>query len=80
MATITAQSPIQLKAQETTYAIEAENLNIYYGSFHAVKNVTLRFPARKITALIGPSGCGKRTVLRAFNRMNDFIKGARITG
>ncbi len=62
------------------YALEAEDLNIYYGLFHAVKNVTLRFPARKITALIGPSGCGKSTVLRAFNRMNDFIKGARITG
>ncbi len=77
-ATLTASGPhaIQTKA----YALEAEDLNIYYGNFHAVKNVTLRFPANKITALIGPSGCGKSSVLRAFNRMNDFIKGARTTG
>ncbi len=74
------QSQTMLSTPVERYALEAEDLNIYYGTFHAVKNVTLRFPARKITALIGPSGCGKSTVLRAFNRMNDFIKDARISG
>lgn len=55
------------------YAIEGNNLNIYYGDFRAVKNVSLKFKSRQITALIGPSGCGKSTVLRAFNRMNDLV-------
>lgn len=62
------------------YAIEARLLNIYYGSFRAVKDIDLQFPSRKITALIGPSGCGKSTVLRAFNRMNDLIPIARAEG
>lgn len=56
-----------------TYAVEARNLSIYYGSFRAVKDVNLKFNENKITALIGPSGCGKSTVLRSFNRMNDLI-------
>jgi phosphate transport system ATP-binding protein len=55
------------------YAIEAKNVNIYYGDFRAVKEVNLQFEPRAITALIGPSGCGKSTVLRAFNRMNDLV-------
>jgi phosphate transport system ATP-binding protein len=62
------------------YAIEARNLNVYYGSFQAVRNVNLKVEPRKITALIGPSGCGKSTVLRAFNRMNDLIPVARTEG
>ena len=62
------------------YAIEAQDLSIYYGSFRAVKNINLRFPTHKITALIGPSGCGKSTVLRAFNRMNDLIPISRAEG
>lgn len=61
-------------------AIEARNLNIYYGKFHAVKEVDLQIRPRSITALIGPSGCGKSTVLRAFNRMNDLIPIARTEG
>jgi phosphate transport system ATP-binding protein len=60
--------------------ITAKNLNIYYGDFHAVRDVDLPIAARKITAMIGPSGCGKSTVLRCFNRMNDLIPSARITG
>lgn len=60
-------------SQNGKYAIEASNLNIYYGHFRAVKDVNLQFQTRKITALIGPSGCGKSTVLRSFNRMNDLI-------
>lgn len=62
------------------YAIEAHNLNIFYGNFQAVKNVDLEFERNKITAIIGPSGCGKSTVIRAFNRMNDFILTARVEG
>jgi len=62
------------------FAIEAQALNIYYGSFRAVKDIDLRFSTHKITALIGPSGCGKSTVLRAFNRMNDLIPTSRTEG
>lgn len=62
------------------YAITTHDLDIYYGNFRAVKGVNLNFEQHKITAIIGPSGCGKSTVLRCFNRMNDFIPGARIDG
>lgn len=62
------------------YAVEARNMHVYYGSFLAVKDVSLQFPNHKITALIGPSGCGKSTVLRSFNRMNDLVASARVAG
>src|SRR3712207_4919242 len=55
-------------------------LNVFYGDFHAVHDVTLDFGKHEITALIGPSGCGKSTVLRCLNRMNDLIPGARVEG
>ncbi len=61
-------------------AIETNDLSVYYGGFRAVKQVNLPVIRQKITAIIGPSGCGKSTVLRTFNRMNDFIKSARIEG
>lgn len=60
--------------------IELKNLSVFYGDFHAVKDVTLSIPERAITAFIGPSGCGKSTVLRAINRMNDLIPSARVEG
>jgi phosphate transport system ATP-binding protein len=60
--------------------IDVEDLNVYYGNFHAVKDVTLPVRQNEITALIGPSGCGKSTVLRCFNRMNDLIETARVEG
>jgi phosphate transport system ATP-binding protein len=60
--------------------IEANDLNVYYGDFHAVHDVNLAFGKNEITALIGPSGCGKSTVLRCLNRMNDLVHGARVTG
>ena len=60
--------------------LQVSNLNAYYGSFHAVRNVTLTMSPRSITAFIGPSGCGKSTVLRALNRMHEAIPGARIEG
>ena len=63
-----------------TCAIEAQGLNVFYGSFQAVNDINLQIEPRQITALIGPSGCGKSTVLRAFNRMNDLIDVARTEG
>jgi phosphate transport system ATP-binding protein len=61
-------------------AISANDLNIFYGNFRAVRDVNLQIAKRRITAMIGPSGCGKSTVLRAFNRMNDLIPSARVEG
>jgi phosphate transport system ATP-binding protein len=60
--------------------IETTDLNLYYGSFRALTDVSLQVPARNVTAIIGPSGCGKSTLLRCFNRMNDLIESTRVTG
>lgn len=60
--------------------IEAKNVNFYYGSFHAIKNVSMKMETNSAIALIGPSGCGKSTFLRLFNRMNDEIPGAKLEG
>ena len=57
-----------------------KDLNLYYGDFHALKNVELEIPANEITAFIGPSGCGKSTLLKSLNRMNDLVEGCKITG
>jgi phosphate transport system ATP-binding protein len=59
---------------------DVSELSVLYGTFRAVRNVTLPVFKNEITALIGPSGCGKSTVLRCFNRMNDLIEGARVEG
>jgi phosphate transport system ATP-binding protein len=66
--------------EQIQFAVEAKDLNIYYGTFLAVKNVSLTVPKQKITAIIGPSGCGKSTMLRSFNRMNDLVPSAHATG
>ena len=60
--------------------IKAENVDFYYGTFHALKNINIVIPERQVTALIGPSGCGKSTFLRCLDRMNDLIDGTRLTG
>ena len=60
--------------------IEIKNLDLYYGAFHALKNINLEIPENQITAFIGPSGCGKSTLLKSINRMNDMVEGCRITG
>ncbi|MCL2817963.1 MAG: phosphate ABC transporter ATP-binding protein, partial [Clostridiales bacterium] len=60
--------------------METNGLNLFYGSFHALKNITMDIQDRAITAIIGPSGCGKSSLLRVFNRMNDLIPGARVEG
>jgi phosphate transport system ATP-binding protein len=60
--------------------LSTEGINLYYGGFQALRNITLHIPERAITAIIGPSGCGKSSFLRIFNRMNDLITGARVEG
>ena len=57
-----------------------KNLDLYYGTFHALKDVNLDIPENQITAFIGPSGCGKSTLLKSLNRMNDLVEGCKITG
>ncbi len=57
-----------------------KNMDLYYGDFHALKDINLDIPQGKITAFIGPSGCGKSTLLKSLNRMNDLVAGCRITG
>ena len=60
--------------------IEVNDLNVYYGKFKAVEDVTLRIEPRTVTAFIGPSGCGKSTFLRTLNRMHEVIPGAHVEG
>lgn len=60
--------------------IETKNINFYYGSFHALKDISMKMEKNTVTAFIGPSGCGKSTFLRLFNRMNDLIDNTRLTG
>ena len=67
-------------ATERDVVFKSHDVNVYYGSFRAVRDVTFDVPKNEIMALIGPSGCGKSTVLRCYNRMNDLIKDARVTG
>lgn len=56
------------------------DLNLYYGDFHALKDINLDIAANEITAFIGPSGCGKSTLLKSLNRMNDLVRNCQITG
>ena len=67
-------------APSANVVFDVEKLNVYYGAFRAVSDATLQVHEQEITAFIGPSGCGKTTVLRCFNRMNDLIESARVTG
>ena len=64
----------------TQTKINVENLDVYYATFHAIRNASLHVPAHRVMALIGPSGCGKSTFLRALNRMHDLTPGARVEG
>jgi len=67
-------------AEKCVTKLMVEQINLYYGSFQALRDITLDIPSCAITAIIGPSGCGKSSLLRLFNRMNDLIHGARVEG
>ncbi|MCI5649925.1 MAG: phosphate ABC transporter ATP-binding protein PstB [Fusicatenibacter sp.] len=60
--------------------IDVKNMDLYYGDFHALKDINLQIDANEVTAFIGPSGCGKSTLLKSINRMNDLVPGCKITG
>ena len=60
--------------------VSLEDMNLYYGDFHALKNLNMKIAANRITAFIGPSGCGKSTCLKSLNRMNDLVEGCKISG
>src|SRR4026207_1536155 len=60
--------------------IDVKDLNVYYGDFLAVEDVSINIEAKSVTAFIGPSGCGKSTFLRTLNRMHEVIPGARVEG
>jgi len=66
--------------REKNVVLRVKDCDIYYGTYKAVRDVTVDIPKNKITAFIGPSGCGKSTVLRCFNRLNDLINGFHIDG
>lgn len=61
-------------------ALEVDHLSLYYGEKQALNDISLRIPQHQVTALIGPSSCGKSTLLRCFNRMNDLVENCRIEG
>ena len=63
-----------------TSKLSIQNVNLFYGSFHALKDVGMEIASNEITAFIGPSGCGKSTLLKSINRMNDLVEGCRIEG
>jgi phosphate transport system ATP-binding protein len=78
---IAAHAEVDRQLPETPESVmECQDLNVFYGDFHAVHDVNLMFGKGEITALIGPSGCGKSTVIRCLNRMNDLVPGARVEG
>src|SRR6266478_6830708 len=72
--------PVATNRPDTTVVFDLADLEVFYGSFRAVRGVTMKIFKNEITAFIGPSGCGKTTVLRSFNRMHDVTPGARVAG
>jgi phosphate transport system ATP-binding protein len=77
---VTEAEPRPTAPRERQVVFHLEDVNVYYGSFRAVRDVAFDVAKHEITALIGPSGCGKSTLLRSLNRMNDLIPGARVDG
>src|SRR4051812_5122905 len=75
-----AAQTLSLSAATAAAKIGGRDLNLWYGSYQALKSVSLEVQERMITALIGPSGCGKSSFLRCLNRMNDLVPGARVQG
>ena len=68
------------KVEEEKTKLLIEDLNLYYGEFHALHGINMDIKKKEITAFIGPSGCGKSTLLKSLNRMNDLVEGCRIEG
>jgi len=66
--------------KNTKYMIEAKDINFYYGTFQAIKDISMKIEPKSVTAFIGPSGCGKSTFIRLFNRMNDLIENTYLEG
>jgi phosphate transport system ATP-binding protein len=81
VSTLAAASAGPMSTAETQESVfEVRDFSAYYGSFRAIRDIDLDVPRNRITAFIGPSGCGKSTLLRCFNRMNDLIPSAHISG
>jgi phosphate transport system ATP-binding protein len=80
--TVNVTPTVEASEADDTYPVvfDVKDLSVYYGSFRAVRDVSLPIRKHEVTAFIGPSGCGKTTVLRCFNRMNDLIDTARVEG
>lgn len=76
----TSQVVTPKETRKTVEAFHIHQLNLYYGDFHALKNIDLNLYEKEITAFIGPSGCGKSTLLKSLNRMNDLVENCRIQG
>jgi phosphate transport system ATP-binding protein len=71
---------VNKKKEEKDIIVNVENLNLWFGEMHALKDISVSIFDKKVTAIIGPSGCGKSTFLRCFNRMNDLIEIVKIEG
>ena len=69
-----------MSAFENDMRVSVTDCNLWYGDFHALKDVSIEIPERSVTSLIGPSGCGKSTFLKILNRMNDLVDGCRVEG
>jgi phosphate transport system ATP-binding protein len=74
------QGGVKPSTQQSETKIDVHDLNLFYGDFQALHDISIQIPAREVTAFIGPSGCGKSTFLRTMNRMNDLIDGVRVQG
>ncbi len=70
----------KLDSKSQSFKLQAQNVDVFYGDFQAIKDISLNIVEKSITAFIGPSGCGKSTFLRLFNRMNDNIDGFHMNG
>jgi len=74
------ESLVMKEESNNSTIISTKNLSVFYGSQEAVHSIDLDIPRNKIVAIIGPSGCGKSTLIRCFNRMNDLVPSAKVTG
>jgi phosphate transport system ATP-binding protein len=80
IAPVAAGERVAMEFADDEVVFELDGLSCFYGAFRAVRDISLKIPKNQITAIIGPSGCGKSTLLRSFNRMNDLVDTAHISG